>query len=269
MSTSFPTSIDSLSNPTATSSTVTVDHAAQHTNANDAIEALEAKVGADSSAVTTSHDYKIGALETNVDQDVTSGSSPTFTNTNFTEATDKNYVTDAQAVVISNTSGTNTGDEVAASKTVAGVSELATTAEIDTGTDSTRSMPVDQFVASKRNVRYIDILILGSDVDQAIDTTINGDFEIPFSGTIISIGAYVDTAGTTGSATYDVNLNGTTLMSATKITIETGEKSSRDATTQPVLSTTAITTGDLITVDIDAIQTTPAKGLKIRLGIRE
>jgi len=32
---------------------------------NDAVEALETKVGANSSAVTTSHDYKINQLETN------------------------------------------------------------------------------------------------------------------------------------------------------------------------------------------------------------
>ena len=46
-----------------------------------------------------------------VDQDVTSGASPTFDNDNFTATTDKNYVTDAEAIVIGNTSGTNTGDQ--------------------------------------------------------------------------------------------------------------------------------------------------------------
>jgi hypothetical protein len=38
---------------------VSVPHATQHSDLNDAVEALQAKVGADSSAVTTSHDYKI------------------------------------------------------------------------------------------------------------------------------------------------------------------------------------------------------------------
>lgn len=55
----FPTSLDTLTNPTSTDTTAGVDHAAQHTNANDAIEALEAKVGVDNSAVTTSLDYKL------------------------------------------------------------------------------------------------------------------------------------------------------------------------------------------------------------------
>jgi len=38
---------------------VTVPHATQHTNLNDAVEALEAKVGVDGSAVTSSLDYKV------------------------------------------------------------------------------------------------------------------------------------------------------------------------------------------------------------------
>lgn len=61
MATSFPTALDSLTNPSGSDpmNSVTVDHASQHANANDAIEALEAKVGVDSSAVTTSHDYKM------------------------------------------------------------------------------------------------------------------------------------------------------------------------------------------------------------------
>ena len=60
MSITFPSSLDSFTNPQATDVTGVVDHALQHRNANDAIEALEAKVGADSSTSTTSLDYKSG-----------------------------------------------------------------------------------------------------------------------------------------------------------------------------------------------------------------
>lgn len=59
MATNFPSSLDSLSNPTGSSSLTSPDHAGQHADANDAIEALQAKVGVDGSAVTTSFDYKI------------------------------------------------------------------------------------------------------------------------------------------------------------------------------------------------------------------
>lgn len=62
MAISFPSTIDVLTNPTGTDTLSSPSHSDQHINANDAIEALEAKVGADSSAVTTSHDYKLAHL---------------------------------------------------------------------------------------------------------------------------------------------------------------------------------------------------------------
>ena len=67
MATNFPTSLDSYTNPTSTDlmNSGTVPHATQHANINDAVEALEAKVGVDSSAVATSFDYRIGILEAN------------------------------------------------------------------------------------------------------------------------------------------------------------------------------------------------------------
>lgn len=64
MSTNFPTALDTLTNPTPTDYLNSPSHAGQHANANDAIEAIEAKVGINSSAVTTSHTYKITAIET-------------------------------------------------------------------------------------------------------------------------------------------------------------------------------------------------------------
>jgi hypothetical protein len=59
MATSFPTGLDALTNPTGSSSLTSPDHAGQHADANDAIESLQAKVGVNGSAVTSSLDYKI------------------------------------------------------------------------------------------------------------------------------------------------------------------------------------------------------------------
>lgn len=59
MTTNFPTSLDALTNPTSTDALTSPSHADQHANANDAIEALEAKVGVDGSPVTTSLDYLV------------------------------------------------------------------------------------------------------------------------------------------------------------------------------------------------------------------
>lgn len=83
MATNFPASIDALTNPNANDDTSIVSHAAQHQNANDAIEALEAKVGANSSAVTTSHDYKLGEV-TGSDKAVGKTATQTLTNKTLT-----------------------------------------------------------------------------------------------------------------------------------------------------------------------------------------
>lgn len=79
----FPTSLDTFSNPTATDSQAVVDHAAQHSEANDAIEFIEAKVGINGSAVTTSHDFKLGEV-TGTDKAVGKTANQTLTNKTLT-----------------------------------------------------------------------------------------------------------------------------------------------------------------------------------------
>lgn len=66
MSTNFPSALDTFTNPNGSDSlnAAAVPHAEQHANANDAIEALQAKVGINGSAVATSLDYRISTAET-------------------------------------------------------------------------------------------------------------------------------------------------------------------------------------------------------------
>jgi predicted small metal-binding protein len=58
----FPIALDQLLNPTGVDSVQLVPHAAQHSNANDAIEALETKVGVNNSTDVASIDYKVRDL---------------------------------------------------------------------------------------------------------------------------------------------------------------------------------------------------------------
>jgi len=59
MATNFPVSLDSLTNPTSGNTLNSPSHSSQHANSNDAIEAIQAKIGVDNSAVTTTLDYKV------------------------------------------------------------------------------------------------------------------------------------------------------------------------------------------------------------------
>jgi len=108
MASNFPSSLDSFTNPSSTDAmdSVSVPHATQHSDLNDAVEALQAKVGADSSAVATSHDYKIAALEaaaTGKILQVVSGSN----NTSFT-TTSTSFVSAGANVTITPSSASST-----------------------------------------------------------------------------------------------------------------------------------------------------------------
>lgn len=64
MATSYPTSLDQLTNPNSSDQLSSPSHSQQHINANDAIEALEAKVGVNGSTDPASLTYKVSTIET-------------------------------------------------------------------------------------------------------------------------------------------------------------------------------------------------------------
>jgi hypothetical protein len=89
MAITFPTTLDQLINPSGTDSVQLVSHAAQHSNANDAIEALETKLGVDNSTDITSIDYKVRDLISKIytnelAQDAIAASLAAGTHTNIT-----------------------------------------------------------------------------------------------------------------------------------------------------------------------------------------
>lgn len=68
----FPTDLDNFNDPTSANTLNSPDHATLHQLINAAVEALEAKVGVDSSAVATSHTYLLRHLPTQ-EADITLG----------------------------------------------------------------------------------------------------------------------------------------------------------------------------------------------------
>lgn len=64
MATGFPNSLDTLTNPNSTDSLSNPSHAQQHTNLNDAVEAIETKIGIDGSNDSNSIQYKVAAIQT-------------------------------------------------------------------------------------------------------------------------------------------------------------------------------------------------------------
>lgn len=116
--------------------------------------------------------------------------------------------------------------------------------------------------------RFMMYRILNPTVSTSVGNVVGGDWVAPFTGYITDVGATVDTAGTTGTTTIDINKNGSSIMT-TKITIDSAEKTSRTAATPSVINGTmqSFQLGDIFTFDVDAINTTPAKGLTVFMNL--
>lgn len=85
MATNFPSTLDTSTTLPAESASTTLatSHVTAHQNLQDAVEAIEAKIGVDSSAVTTSHDYKLGEV-TSTDKAVGKTATQTLNNKTLT-----------------------------------------------------------------------------------------------------------------------------------------------------------------------------------------
>tara|TARA_Y100000310_G_scaffold173923_1_gene174078 strand:- start:86 stop:637 length:552 start_codon:yes stop_codon:yes gene_type:complete len=111
-----------------------------------------------------------------------------------------------------------------------------------------------------------------SDETTALTTgTAKVTFRMPFAMTLNQgedgLRASLTGAGSTsGTTTVDVNQNGSTIMSSTKLTVDYGDLTSVGATAEPVITTLALTDNASITVDVDAVTGGANEtGLKIQL----
>lgn len=253
MSTSFPTSLDSYTTK-ATDETIATGHI---NDPQDAIEALEAKVGVDSSAVTTSHDYKLSNV----------------TSTNKAVSATRSINTTSPVTGGGDLSADRTIAVSAASDTAAGVVELATVAETDTGTDATRAVTPDGLAGSNFGERAIQAYVVEATTDVA---TGDGKFYFHIDSrlggmNLVDVHAEVITAGTTGTTDIQIaNVTQAVDMLTTKITIDSGETGSDTAATAAVIDTANddVAENDVIRIDCDAVSTTPAKGLIVTLGFK-
>ena len=96
-------------------------------------------------------------------------------------------------------------------------------------------------------------------------TGVGGALIMPFGGYFNNVFAYTDTAGTTGTMTVDVLLNGTTIF-ITDLVFASGATQSN---TVANFTTTTFASGGILTFSIDQIQSTAAKGLTFYLKVTE
>lgn len=103
-----------------------------------------------------------------------------------------------------------------------------------------------------------------SDENSALTTgTAKLTFRMPYAFTVTEVRASLTSASTSGVPTFDINENGTSILS-TKITIDVSEKTSTTAATAPVISDSSLADDAEMTLDID-VAGTNATGAKITI----
>lgn len=230
MSINFPTSLDTFTNPLSTDTETAVPHATQHANANDAITALETKVGINSSAVNTTHDYKLSGVTTG-DKAMSLTGTEVGTNKTFTapkinigsDATGDIYYRDGsgnfqrlpigsagQILNVSNSSipawvsNPSAADAAAGTK---GVVDIATQAQADVGTATgSTSAPL---VTANSNVRARNINAYVADTGSSTAYAIAPTPAITAYATGQKFTWKATNANTTSTPTLNVNSLGT------------------------------------------------------------
>jgi hypothetical protein len=108
------------------------------------------------------------------------------------------------------------------------------------------------------------IIIAVGDETTAITTgTAKVTFRMPYAFTLSAVKASLTTASSSGNPTVDINESGTSILS-TKLSIDSGEKTSATAATAAVISDSSLADDAEITIDIDTAGT-GATGLKVTL----
>ena len=135
---------------------------------------------------------------------------------------------------------------------------------LDVGNDSD-ILVCDSGEASglKYTANTTSFILACSDETTAIsDTGTVLTFYMPFDYTVVSVRASLTTTSSSGTPTIDISEDGTSIMTATKITVDPGDLISTESATQPVLTDTALADESKITIDVD-VTGTDSTGLKV------
>lgn len=186
-------------------------------------------------------------------------------------ATDSNVFTDSDHTKL-NGIATGADNTPSASTTVSGKIELATSAEINTGTQTSRANTPDALAGSIFGTKTVVVKCI---LDTEVLETGNGKaymtIPVELNGmNLVSVGVHVYTASSSGTPTFQIhNLTDTVDMLSTRITIDVAEKDSATAATPPVINTSNddVVTGNEIRLDCD-VAGTGTKGMEIRMGFR-
>ena len=171
----------------------------------------------------------------------------------------------ADSAIVAGKIPARTIDESKLALNSVGAGQLISTA-VTPGAYTNMSATVDsdgRITAASSGV--LSMIIACSDETSNLSTgTAKVTFRAPHAMTITGVRANVNSASAGAAVQVDINDNGISIFS-TPLTIDAGEETSVTAAVPAVITNNAFADDDEITIDIDAVGTTPAKGLKVHI----
>lgn len=141
-----------------------------------------------------------------------------------------------------------------------------TTGKIADGAITTVKIGDDQVTAAKLAadaVTEVLVIPISDEITAITSGTAKVTFRMPFAMTLTGVRASLTAASSSGTPTFDINENGSSILS-TKLTIDQSEKTSTTAATPAVISDSSLADDAEMTIDVD-VAGTGAKGAKIYL----
>jgi hypothetical protein len=112
----------------------------------------------------------------------------------------------------------------------------------------------------------VRIIAIGDETTAITTGTAKVTFRAPYACNVLAVRASLATVSSSGTPTFDINEDGTTILS-TKLTIDVSEKTSTTAAVAAVISDAALADDAEITIDID-VAGTGAAGAKVALYLQ-
>lgn len=244
----YPTDLPTHKTDFANATPVVDTHPDEHNEVAVSVNALAAKVGINSSAVTTSHDYKLSGV-TGSDKAVSLAGTETLTNKTLT----------SPALTSPTTSGTDTGTATLTNKTL-------TRPKVGTSLDDTNGNEIIETPATASAVNHLKITNAATGNDALIDAVgddTNVGIKIKGKGTgKVKLGdAELQFPDSDGTIDQVIKTDGSGVLSF--VTQESGESHFYGDGVEGALSATGATTINSVTTTVDALSSSGGTTLNV------
>ena len=206
-----------------------------------------------------------------LDQSVVSGATPTFTTTNFTDDTDKRFMTDAQESKLDGIEASATADQTDAE--IRAAVEAATDSNVFTDADHTKLNAIE---ASADVTDTANVTAAGALMDSEVDADIK-TLSLPANTTISAFGKTLvdDADAATARATLGIDASGTdnstdvTLAGSLDYITISGQEITRNAINLSTDVTGTLPVGNMAATALTTVQTAANESAHLALTAQE